>query len=79
MLDEADAAGGDAVILLFVTQDDEEASVAVEAPANPFRTVADKWAAATGRKKADVIRKVGPGMFPVRRMKDGTDKIQPSC
>jgi hypothetical protein len=73
MLDEANVAAGDPVILLFVKQDGEAATVAVAAPANPFRKVADKLAAATGRRKPDVVRKVGPGMFLVHHVKDGKD------
>ena len=73
MLAEDNAAAGDPVILLFVAQDGEAATVAVAAPANPFRKVADTWASATGRRKPDVVRKVGPGMFLVHRAKDGKD------
>lgn len=72
-LDELDEPLADPVILLFVKDGKEAATVTVAPPANPFRKAADRWAAVMGRKQEEVVREVGPGMFLVHVPKDATE------
>ena len=71
-LDELDEPVDKPVILLFVEQDQDAAEVAVAPAANPFRRVADRWAAGFGKKKPDIVRRKIPGMFVIEGSKDLT-------
>lgn len=73
-LDEIEEPADDPVILLFVKEGGAAANVAVTEPANPFRKVAGRWAAALGKKQDDVVRKVTDGMFLVHCPKELADK-----
>lgn len=72
-LAEIDKAADDPVILLFVEEGREAATVTVAPPGNPFRRFAGRWAAAIGKKQDDVIHQVGQGMFAVHIPNDGTE------
>lgn len=72
-LAEIEKPAEDPVILLFVEEGREAATVTVAPPGNPLRRFAGRWAAAIGKKQDDVVRTVGQGMFAVHAPKDGTE------